>query len=1064
MGYKSLFKKLGIFFTLSFATIGAFAIFSSNSDLFKFDATREANSAYTLLLNSSNGQITGAYQTSDTSLKTARTSDGNTVEIMHNNCGIFSEKGIYAQMKKTVGYFYNTDTLDPSNNIYPLTNITSITAVFTGTAPTLYLGTSEKPSTNATTLTSGLTVVTNGNNFFRVAAGSGVCYLTSLSITYNCGGGSGQEIVEPTLNSVTVDDLIGTYQVGHTLNELNGLEVIANYSNGSRQIEEGYTINGIGFDPSEPFVTAGTYSLSVTYQGVTSNTISIDVIGSTPVSNDPTNITLNKSTLALKVGETELLSSVLTPTTATTSITWSSSNPTIASVSAGGLVVALAAGTTNISATTSNGLVAICALTVSNPVSGNSLSYRIQFNTSGTADGSTDLTSATMLAQVTSGSEYISSFASIVKTYTGNGGIKLGSSKAAGSFSINLSAKGQVQAKAIVVAAKKYSTDSTTIAINGLTSQSPSGSTYEDLTFTTLDNTQTLSTINLTTTGKRCYVSYIDVLYGEPEPVEMSGLTLSSSTLAVALNGTANLNVNITPSNIYPAAVISWSSSDASVATVSNGVISGIKEGTARITATAIQDTKVLTAFCDVTVSRVAVTGVSLNKTSTTIGIGSTDTLLANILPANATNKSITWSTTNSAVATVNNGVVTGKALGTANIYAITADGSYTASCSVTVEEISDDYTVMIYMSGNDLESESYLATSDIKEILSVTLPEGVNVIIETGGAKKWSSTYSISASYLTRWHVENKQLVKDEQLTKANMGLSSTFQSFMEWGLTNYPAKQTGVIMWNHGGAMDGVCYDENYSDDPLLTNEVTSAVGNAFSAVGRTDKLDWIGYDACLMAVTDIASKNAQYFDYMFASQELEPGYGWDYDNWLKTIASNPSADPLTVGKSITDTYITDNGGTSSSSNDATFSVMDLSQMGTFTAAWEAMATQLKTIVNSTSKWTTFANLVKQSQQFGYDSSYGYTYDVFDLQDFCDNMEASSTYSGVKSQVEAVEAAYKNVVLYNKYGKANADACGLSFFCAIYGYTSQTAAYGSTQTNFTNWRSLMVSYGSWY
>ena len=52
-------------------------------------------------------------------------------------------------------------------------------------------------------------------------------------------------------------------------------------------------------------------------------------------------------------------------------------------------------------------------------------------------------------------------------------------------------------------------------------------------------------------------------------------------------------------------------------------------------------------------------------------------------------------------------------------------------------------------------------------------------------------------------------------------MGKSKTFQDFLEWGLTEYPAEKTAVIMWNHGGAMQGVCSDENYNGDMFLCDE---------------------------------------------------------------------------------------------------------------------------------------------------------------------------------------------------------------------------------------------------
>ena len=91
-------------------------------------------------------------------------------------------------------------------------------------------------------------------------------------------------------------------------------------------------------------------------------------------------------------------------------------------------------------------------------------------------------------------------------------------------------------------------------------------------------------------------------------------------------------------------------------------------------------------ATLTVTAATVPVTGVTLNKTSTSLYVGDTETLTATVAPANATNKAVTWTSSNPSVATVENGVVTAAARGTAVITATAADGSgASASCTVTV-------------------------------------------------------------------------------------------------------------------------------------------------------------------------------------------------------------------------------------------------------------------------------------------------------------------------------------------------------------------------------------------
>ena len=131
---------------------------------------------------------------------------------------------------------------------------------------------------------------------------------------------------------------------------------------------------------------------------------------------------------------------------------------------------------------------------------------------------------------------------------------------------------------------------------------------------------------------------------------------------------------------------VTWSSSNAAVATVSNtGTVTAVAPGTATITVTANEGS--FTYNVGVTVIDVPVTGITLNHTTFTLDAGDTkNNLTATISPPNATNKNVTWSSSNAAVATVSNtGTVTAVAAGTAVISVTTADGNFTAIANVTV-------------------------------------------------------------------------------------------------------------------------------------------------------------------------------------------------------------------------------------------------------------------------------------------------------------------------------------------------------------------------------------------
>ena len=471
-------------------------------------------------------------------------------------------------------------------------------------------------------------------------------------------------------------------------------------------------------------------------------------------------------------------------------------------------------------------------------------------------------------------------------------------------------------------------------------------------------------------------------------------------------------------------------------------------------------------------------TNVSLPSTQE-ISLGRPSTIQATYTPSNANQGlGLIWSSSNTSVATIDSssGEITPKTTGTTTITAkLSSDQTKQSSCKVTViEQELDEWTILLYLCGADLESGgdyglSYggAATSDIQEILSVSgQPDDVNFVIQTGGAAKWKSTYNISKDYNQRYHVENKSLVKDNNKvydTYQGMGESSTLQDFLEWGLETYPAKKTGVILWNHGGGLYGVCYDEKDGDgyNSLTNDEVVSAVSGALTTTGLS-KLEFIGYDACLMQTMEVAEFNYPYFNYQIGSQESEAGSGWDYDTWVDDLYAKNSTE--TILKAIVDGFITDNGGVNATGEyydgtyypaDQTLSYLDLSQISTFKTAWESMASQVKSKINNSNKSSFKSNVVGASKYFAGDD---YTYfATFDCYDFLDKLAANSTFNPGSTYINNVKTALSNLVKYNVTQKEAAeDAHGLCFYFG-------KAYNSSTYSHFSNWVSIVSTVGGY-
>ena len=174
----------------------------------------------------------------------------------------------------------------------------------------------------------------------------------------------------------------------------------------------------------------------------------------------------------------------------------------------------------------------------------------------------------------------------------------------------------------------------------------------------------------------------------EPEEIRVSSISLTKSTLELTVGDQASLDATISPDNATNKK-IRWSSSKESVATVTpEGIVEAVSVGTAFITATS--EASGVNAKCEITVKEkvINVTGIALNKTSLALSEGEEFTLVATVTPDNATNKEVSWTSDNEAVATVSaEGVVKALRAGKTSITATTVDQGKTASCAVTVAE-----------------------------------------------------------------------------------------------------------------------------------------------------------------------------------------------------------------------------------------------------------------------------------------------------------------------------------------------------------------------------------------
>ena len=332
-------------------------------------------------------------------------------------------------------------------------------------------------------------------------------------------------------------------------------------------------------------------------------------------------------------------------------------------------------------------------------------------------------------------------------------------------------------------------------------------------------------------------------------------------------------------------------------------------------------------------------------------------------------------------------------------------------------------WTIFVYLCGTDLESPMFKggsATDDIKEMKAATADDRIRFVIQTGGTTFWHNG-DMDEDLNQRFVIEGGKLIKVGEEDRVSMGKTSTLAEFLKWGVKNFAAEKMGVVLWDHGGgSIEGVCWDE-YDEDCLTLREIDAALLSVYKTM--TDKFEFVGMDACLMGTVEMANIAASYARYMYGSEEMEPGGGWDYTEIGNYLARNPGADGAELGKIVSDSYLA-SCKKQGDSEIATMSVIDLSKVDKMVESFNTFA---KSMYDSAANSVTFSAMSKKITKIdnfgGNNKSEGYT----NMVDYGGLLTACADYT--TGSQEAL-AALRDCVIYSVRGSDHPNASGLAIY----------------------------------
>src|SRR4051812_43544541 len=368
------------------------------------------------------------------------------------------------------------------------------------------------------------------------------------------------------------------------------------------------------------------------------------------------------------------------------------------------------------------------------------------------------------------------------------------------------------------------------------------------------------------------------------------------------------------------------------------------------------------------------------------------------------------------------------------------------------------DWTVLVYLDGdNNLEED---AIGDYAEMASVGSNARLNIVVQFDritSDEDWDDTSNGDWPGVKRFRVERgKKPTKSNQLAdlgELNMGDPRTLVDFASWGIKSYPAKHYALIFWDHGASWPGVANDDSSDSDLITLPELAGALANVQKNTG-VQKLDLIGFDACLMGQIDVLQAVAPFGQVAIGSADLEPGEGWAWNAWLKDLATKPVEDAAALAPSIIKSFTAFYKEEDDPS--VTLAAFDLNKI-------ELMTKQLDTLSNAM-----IASMPKSFKSIGKARSYAAEYasgdtdiSAIDLGYFADSLVTAGADKQVADAARALSKTIKAARIAQGHGADHPKSSGISvYFPRRKKHYASTYIKSSPLTKATHWEEFLQAF----
>lgn len=325
--------------------------------------------------------------------------------------------------------------------------------------------------------------------------------------------------------------------------------------------------------------------------------------------------------------------------------------------------------------------------------------------------------------------------------------------------------------------------------------------------------------------------------------------------------------------------------------------------------------------------------------------------------------------------------------------------------------------TIMIYMAGSNLESSSGIATADLESIVPSKVDlETTNVLVYTGGSKFWHNDY-VDKDKNNILKLTDSGFEKIEVYENDNLGDSSTFLKFLDYGYKNYEADKYDLIIYDHGLGALGSISDDYYPNDFLTVEEMSDALDK--SNFVDKNKFETVIFRTCLNGTYEVASVFKDHANYMVASEEITLGR-FDSNVFSFINDLNLEDDGYETGVKFINGYQSFiNSIDIFGKTDSTYSVIDLNEMDDLQRNLDSFFSS----IDVSSNYNEISKVRANMHQYAVASASSYDYDTVDLYGLVNELKAYAP-----DEANKVLNNIKDLVKYN--WSTNDSSNGLSVY----------------------------------